>query len=329
MEDETRHCIRCEVEKPKSDFRNGNKQCKACQYEINKNRINSNAETFFKTMAREAKSRSNTRLKKGRIEAGRYEIDWEFIRDLYAKQNGKCYYSKVQMALQLESDWQCSIERLDQTLGYVPENVVLCAVEFQSYAQWSPDKYKEFMELLHINHVANISPDIFEKPTKKKTWKLVEKIMAIDGTITHARCNQMCKLLKPIDQFNKAPFHGCKQCETILSKTRKESPRGGMSQLLCDMRRNSKLRGHEQPELTQQDLYDKFIAQQGMCALTGIPLTFGTNKPWMASPERQDTKQHYTKENTCFIIFELNTPRQWTKEKVAYIKEVWAANQDT
>lgn len=78
-----------------------------------------------------------------------------------------------------------------------------------------------------------------------------------------------------------------------------------------------------------------FDEQRGLCAYSGIPMTFGSyhRDDWMCSAERKDTSIGYTRENVCFICYELNTTvilRQgddrttgnsgWSREKVAYLK---------
>ena len=42
--------------------------------------------------------------------------------------------------LTLQGDWQFSVERLDDSVGYVKENVVLIALEVQNgHCKWSPE----------------------------------------------------------------------------------------------------------------------------------------------------------------------------------------------
>lgn len=57
-----------------------------------------------------------------------FEIDLEFILHLWDKQEGKCYYTGVDMkyvALK-KNPYQVSIDRIDSKKGYTKDNTVLC-----------------------------------------------------------------------------------------------------------------------------------------------------------------------------------------------------------
>lgn len=53
-----------------------------------------------------------------------------FIRQLYKQQNGKCYYTGIEMLLtgKRSDPLLMSVEKLDPALGYVDGNVVLCCL---------------------------------------------------------------------------------------------------------------------------------------------------------------------------------------------------------
>lgn len=47
------------------------------------------------------------RAKKGRVEASICELDNNYLINLYTQEDGKCYYSGIQMNLTPHSDWKC------------------------------------------------------------------------------------------------------------------------------------------------------------------------------------------------------------------------------
>ena len=59
------------------------------------------------------------------------EITLDDIKQLWVKQNGKCYWLNIDMSLEdvmiKDSPFAVSVERLDNDLGYVPGNIVLAS----------------------------------------------------------------------------------------------------------------------------------------------------------------------------------------------------------
>ena len=59
-----------------------------------------------------------------------FNIDKEYLLDLYKKQNGKCFYSGLKMEIALKHDKinnrTLSLDRVDSKKGYTKNNVVLC-----------------------------------------------------------------------------------------------------------------------------------------------------------------------------------------------------------
>ena len=99
--------------------------CKECEREkrtANRRTLRGNAQKLLDG------ARERSRLK-GRS----CTLDLAFILDMILQQQSKCAYSSVPMELLLpHSDWRMSLERLDTDLGYVQENCVLVADEFNT-----------------------------------------------------------------------------------------------------------------------------------------------------------------------------------------------------
>lgn len=86
-----------------------------------------------------SKNSAKKRAKKGRVSAGEHTINVAYIEELWTKQDGRCFYSGMPMNYD-KHEWRVSIERRDNDKGYVDGNVVLCCLEFNGKAQWTPDK---------------------------------------------------------------------------------------------------------------------------------------------------------------------------------------------
>ncbi len=71
---------------------------------------------FFRQMSCKIRSRSG----------GLQELTYEFLKNLYNKQEGKCYYTGKKMVLKKRNFDLISIDRKDSNKGYFEDNVVLC-----------------------------------------------------------------------------------------------------------------------------------------------------------------------------------------------------------
>jgi hypothetical protein len=98
---------------------------------------------FFK-MLEDALNRSRSSTKLRNTRGNNYtqsEITVEKLIRQYIKQGGRCYYLNI--PLRMKGDWQISVERLDESKGYIEGNWVLTVLETQNgHAQWT----KEFVE---------------------------------------------------------------------------------------------------------------------------------------------------------------------------------------
>ena len=105
---------------------------------------------FLKAIAN-AKRRSK---EKGLV----FEIDINYIKELYSKQSGKCYYSKLPLNIVknqesgLHDSFKMTLDRLDPEKGYVKGNVVWCAYCINSFKlNMSKDKIVEVCKAIINN----------------------------------------------------------------------------------------------------------------------------------------------------------------------------------
>ena len=73
------------------------------------------------------------RIRKGNQSTRRHEISItiEDLKEAWKKQNGKCYWLKIDMSLEdlfvTRSPFAPSVDRLDSSVGYHKDNIVLCS----------------------------------------------------------------------------------------------------------------------------------------------------------------------------------------------------------
>lgn len=113
-------------------YRNSDKIKKYHQeyFQKNKNKLK---EDFKKSRVKRLEEYPLRSLLSGvRGNAGRrnmeFTIDIDFVMAQWDKQEGKCFYTGVKMAYTSAKKipWQASIDRMDSSKGYTPENSILC-----------------------------------------------------------------------------------------------------------------------------------------------------------------------------------------------------------
>jgi len=122
---ESKTCNRCCEEKDITLFkiRPKNKdgysnQCKKCEYKVTDNSRNAyELKHWAKRCFLHAKKHSKYD----------FDIDEQFVSELYEKQNGKCFWFNVDLKPSniAKYPWQPSLDRLDRDKGYTKDNVVL------------------------------------------------------------------------------------------------------------------------------------------------------------------------------------------------------------
>lgn len=136
--DGSRKCCHCKQWFNIEEFKNNN--CEACydKYAIN---YASSLNGFLRRLASRMRETSTKRKIKCDNEKGICELTYNDLLIIYNNQQGKCYYSNIEMQTKKLSNWQCSPERIDQTKGYTITNTKLICLEFNTgNVQWSLDK---------------------------------------------------------------------------------------------------------------------------------------------------------------------------------------------
>lgn len=246
--------------------------CKDCEIIKNNNHIKT-VKGFLKLLLTASKRHVVKKSKNLQ-----HTLTYDHLKNIYIKQQGECYYSGIKMNMGHNLDWKCSIERLDQKIGYIPSNVCLCTLEFNSRHQWSHDKLRHLQSLL----------------TKDNTWiKEIDNLL-MSRQIINCTCEPQIKC--------------CNKCRGFQYRN---SLRGCIKQLLNASKKNAmdkaeKGRTSGTYDLSYKCIVEKLKEQKGLCAYSNIPLNF-TKGDWRMSFERVDTSKGYTNNNVVIIASEFNT----------------------
>ena len=122
------HCSNCKSLLTEVNYKNFDKlkiarksflysyrKCNSCQKEVDRQNINS----LYGRLSRVFCS-CNRRSKIP------VDFDTNYLKGLYNKQKGRCFYSGIQMVSEINSPYKISIDRVDSKKGYQKDNIVLC-----------------------------------------------------------------------------------------------------------------------------------------------------------------------------------------------------------
>ena len=126
-------------------------------YRKNKDRISENRASYYKNkkqisplsfIYRNTLQSLKSRKKKDKnIE---FDITREYLNDLWEKQDGKCYYTGIDMVIVKEGKHpqHPSLDRIDSEKGYTKDNVVLCcqSINFAKHSY----KIEDFLSFLKL-----------------------------------------------------------------------------------------------------------------------------------------------------------------------------------
>ena len=116
-----KRCSRCGTVKPIiEDFRRSFGHCRDCEAKYHKTYKGGSLDAVLATRHRAAKGRAN---KKGLP----FEITVKDLRRQWEKQEGQCFYTGKAMTFSPNEPNSVSVDRVVPRMGYIPENVVLCA----------------------------------------------------------------------------------------------------------------------------------------------------------------------------------------------------------
>lgn len=124
-------CVSCKVSKTRNSFRIVRKslpgnivsemlfsRCIECARNDAKDRYTGNLKSRLGRLCTSAKRRAK---KSGWV----FSVNPNLLMEIYEAQDGKCYYSKIELALE-RGKYSVSLDRIDSSGGYTEGNVALC-----------------------------------------------------------------------------------------------------------------------------------------------------------------------------------------------------------
>eukprot|EP00438_Fugacium_kawagutii_P024267 Skav222463 [mRNA] locus=scaffold5414:30010:47306:- [translate_table: standard] len=348
-------CSACEQWLPEMAFYANNRcerrgpqaHCKQCNKENNLSHYNTLRGSLLR-LAASARRRAKEK-------PWNSTVTLENLLEMVERQRGKCAYSCVPMGICLaHSHWRMSLERLNNSEGYSPENCVLVAGEFNTgdssrqkgvkaetvkgSAQWSPVKVEAVFHLrrqpVNLEMLEKEINDAETRPKSiAKTSQAVQPRQAVKEEANCICCYSCGMFLSPANFTPSRRARGrsscCRSCKRKEDRARRSTLRGHVQNCLNNARTRSKKRS-QAFTLTFSQVLNMLRQQQGRCYYSGVPLEYKQiHSDWRLSIERLNNSIGYTNENCVLIAIEFNTPdysrnkaatevfgtAQWSREK--------------
>eukprot|EP00438_Fugacium_kawagutii_P001762 Skav227139 [mRNA] locus=scaffold133:509834:510862:- [translate_table: standard] len=328
--------------------------CKKCGNELRRS-YDSTLRGSLLQVLRNARKRAKTKLWNS-------TLTLESLVEMLERQKGKCAYSGVPMEICLtHSHWRMSVERLNNSKGYTPENCMLVAGEFNTgdcsrhrgvkaetvkgSAQWSRFKVGAVFRLRRQSiNLEILEQEIKDAEAQPKLSAKSGQRKAVTGQqngMYGMHCCVCDMFLSPANFTPSQRARGggkiCRACRRKRDQARSSTLRGHVQTCLRSARANAMKRGQNFSLILSQVL-NMLRQQQGRCYYSGVPLEYKQiHTDWRLSIERLNNSIGYTEENCVLIAIEFNTSdqsrnkarskvhgtAQWSREKVEH---VWGDN---
>lgn len=269
------------------------------------------------------------------------DFDIEFLKQMYLNQKGMvCDIIPMLEEYGTGNPFNMSVERIDNTLPYTKNNIMLICVFMQTNRDLKIEDWKKIL-LYNAEH----DEFIFDKETflsesskqltKQRTGISTQVKRDSRGSIVSKVCTD-CNIRKDIEYFSyknkvkdiRKSF--CKECDSIRNINARNTVRGFITQMKNAAISNSKKRSkvisrNDSSHVVAPDLFEiiieLIILQGGRCNYTGIPLVFKLNHTYSASLDRIDNSKGYIRGNLQVIIVSLNTPKKMSKEEFLKMRD--------
>ena len=215
-----------------------------------------------------------------------FQLQFHDVLDMLMKQEGRCAYSGIAMeVLAPFSHWRMSLERINNAAGYVKDNCVLVAAEFNTpdfskqkgvrkhevrgTAQWSTEK------VAVVSNVGAASVSLSQLEADVETaWSLPRIRVAGHGDYGY-----------------------------LYNRTLR-----GKAKSLANTAKRRSINRKQHCQIEFGDILRMLLDQGGRCFYSGVPLQYDqVHVDWVMSLERLDNRCGYVGENCVLIAAEFNT----------------------
>ncbi|QKF94337.1 hypothetical protein QKU48_gp0879 [Fadolivirus algeromassiliense] len=238
-------------------------------------------------------------------------ITLDDIKQLYIKQNGKCAITGKQMTYQavergnnnqhILNKWNISVDRTNSSKGYTLDNIrLVCAIVNRLKFNASDDDFLLLCGTIaqrnfnHINKTAisNIDEQFIDQYPTNKLYSLITDLLDQESEKQSNNIKTDTPMQKWICSFN-----------------------GYIKKTYLDIKNNLDKRSKKLKfDITEDDIKQLYIKQEGRCLLSGIKMTYigyqsnSSNKinPFNISIDRIDSSKGYTKDNIQLICSAVN-----------------------
>lgn len=251
----------------------------------------------------------------------------EFLKELWEKLKGICYYSGLKMSLD-GGPFAVSPERLDNNIKkYTRKNLTLICRFLNTGCRTNMGR-EETGALLFFNsllsELVQLVTEII-KPERNGHKRNVNKDVP-EGY----KCCNVCEQVLELSNFSKGgKCQTCKECYCAQTKARSRTPYGFMEKMANNAKWHAKKRGTKNRGDTSHECDDDILDQiielynkyGGRCLITGAPFVFTPGSPYAPSIDRIDDSKGYVRGNIRLICVALNTPQKPDLEKYYEIRE--------
>eukprot|EP00397_Hematodinium_sp_SG-2012_P038860 GEMP01042339.1.p1 GENE.GEMP01042339.1~~GEMP01042339.1.p1 ORF type:complete len:462 (-),score=15.10 GEMP01042339.1:104-1489(-) len=354
-------CTKCGVFKMADSFRADyrckhgyHSQCRLCQGEMERYYFSFTLRGIMSRLLNSAKGSASRRARvPSRENAGCFDLNLEYMLNLWEKQEGRCEYSDIVMNLDPYTSWRISLERIDNTFGYIPGNVAFICAEFntsdnsmraktalvQGSSSWSRNKVQLLpLTILHsipLNEAELFRPLLLKDVCERRKRSPLRRITT-NGELFCASCGQFkCEEdFYAKHQSTVGRQHCCKHCQSIQQAKYTTTFLGFFKSRVLAAKCAAKKRREKgrisagEFSLTGADVINLYQEQKGLCFYSGARLVLQPCTDWMCSIERIDNKMGYVVSNVALICCEfqssdasykatipVNGTAQWSKEK--------------